>query len=256
MLTEEEKKRVAREIIVEYQQSRLDSYGKMRLNQLLGKDTLLFAARGISTAHGFVNEAFLAAESSSEETVMGNSRQALAIRLGQALDGGDLIIVRDGIRYVCEMKSQTNTTNAGGLAAVLQELRKGIQDQQRAMRVHRTVSSQEVRGAILVSRSSKSKDEELVYHANTEAKRTYPGIDGFSYRYISGVYMWRWVAGVDDPIELFDSIGGLDPEGKLEEARKNALARIHRDLDKQLERRGLPDSIDSIYALVCERRRV
>ena len=71
MITHAQKEGIAHQSVAKYQTKRLKSYRKMHLSQLLGKDVLLFAARGVTTAYAFVDEAFKAAESSSEETVMG-----------------------------------------------------------------------------------------------------------------------------------------------------------------------------------------
>lgn len=163
------KEEITHQAITKYQTKRLKSYRKMHLSQLLGKDVLLFAVRGVTTASAFVDEAFKAAESSSEETVMGNTRQELAILLSNSADTGDMTVVRDGVKYYCEMKSQTNTTNFGSLAAVLQELKYDVDNDQ--SRAHRTVTNQGVGAALLISRSSRTVDEERVFHCDSVAKQ-------------------------------------------------------------------------------------
>lgn len=247
MITHAQKEEIARQTIADYQEKRVESYRKMRLENLLGKDVLLFAARGVDTATGFVKEAFKAAESSSEETVMGSSRQALAIRLSNSADSGDMTIVRDGVKYYCEMKSQTNTTNFGSLAAVLQELKFAVDHDQSS--AHRMVTKQGIGAAILISRSTKTLDEERVFHCDSTAKQPYSALEGFTYRYISGRAMWRWVADVDDPIELLQPLVRLDT-GRISEARARALERIENELRQQLTTNNLPDTIDSVYKLV------
>lgn len=250
MITHAQKEEIARRTIAEYQAKRLEAYRKMRLDDLLGKDVLMFAARGVTTASNFVVEAFKAAESSSEETVMGSTRQALAILLSNSADSGDLTVVRDGVKYYCEMKSQTNTTNFGSLAAVLQELKYDVDNDQ--SRAHRTVTNQGVGAALLISRSSKTVDEERVFHCDSVAKQPYSMLEGFTYRYISGRAMWQWVADVDDPIELVQPLTRLDDGGRVASARSDALSRIHHELNKRLLARHLPDAIDSVYELVKE----
>lgn len=247
MITHAQKEEIAHQAIARYQAKRLEAYRKMRLDQLLGKDVLLFAARGVATASAFVDEAFRAAESSSEETVMGGTRQELAILLSNSADTGDMTVVRDGVKYYCEMKSQTNTTNFGSLAAVLQELKYDVDNDQ--SRAHRTVTNQGVGAAILISRSAKTIDEERVFHCDSVAKQPYSMLEGFTYRYISGRAMWRWVADVDDPIELVQPLTRLD-DGRVAQARADTLARIHHELDGRLFAHHLPDSIDSVYELV------
>ena len=247
MITHAQKEGIAHQAIAKYQTKRLESYRKMHLSQLLGKEVLLFAARGVTTASAFVDEAFKAAESSSEETVMGSTRQELAILLSNSADTGDMTVVRDGVKYYCEMKSQTNTTNFGSLAAVLQELKYDVDNDQ--SRAHRTVTNQGVGAALLISRSSRTVDEERVFHCDSVAKQPYSMLEGFTYRYISGRAMWQWVADVDDPIELVQPLTRLD-DGRVAQSRADALARIHHELDGELTRRHLPDDIDSVYELV------
>ncbi|RYP97056.1 Type II restriction endonuclease [Bifidobacterium pseudolongum subsp. globosum] len=247
MITHAQKEEIARQTIARYQAKRLESYQKMHLPQLLGKDVLLFAARGVTTASAFVDEAFRAAESSSEETVMGSTRQELAILLSNSADTGDMTVVRDGVKYYCEMKSQTNTTNFGSLAAVLQELKYDV-DNDRS-RAHRTVTNQRVGAALLISRSSKTVDEERVFHCDSIAKQPYSMLEGFTYRFISGRAMWQWVADVDDPIELVQPLTNLD-DGRVSAARSETLFRLHDEMNRELIARHLSDSIDSVYELV------
>lgn len=247
MITHTRKVEIARQTIARYQAKRLEAYRKMRLDDLLGKDVLLFASRGVTTATMFVDEAFKAAESSSEETVMGSTRQELAILLSDGADTGDMTVVRDGVKYHCEMKSQTNTTNFGSLAAVLQELKYDVEND--TSRAHRTVTNQGIGAALLISRSKTTVDEERVFHCDSVAKQPYSMLEGFTYRYISGRAMWQWVADVDDPIELVQPLTRLD-DGRVADARADALARLHHELDARLLAKHLPDTIDSVYELV------
>ena len=247
IVTKDEKKQIARDTISKYQAKRLEAYRKMKLNQLLGKDVLLFAARGVTTASSFVDEAFKAAESSSEETIMGNTRQELAILLSNSADTGDMTVVRGGVKYYCEIKSQTNTTNFGSLAAVLQELKFDVDNDQSS--AHRTVTNQRIGAALLISRSTKTIDESRVFHCDSVAKQPYSMLEGFHYRYISGRAMWQWVADVDDPIELVQPLVKLDG-GQVAKARSDALSRVHQELQEKLKDLKLNDDIDSIYELV------
>lgn len=71
---------IAYDMLREFSAKRAAYYrdsSKINLRKLLGKDVIMFAARGVATAEEFVLEAFRACESSSEETVMGNLWQAL-----------------------------------------------------------------------------------------------------------------------------------------------------------------------------------
>src|SRR5699024_3802789 len=105
--------------------NRLNWYRKeMSLKRLLSKDIAMFAARGVESADEYLDTAFNAVESSSEETVMGNHWQKILSAISaDTLDTGDLTTVRDGILWVCEVKSQTNTTNAASFPQELRGLR-------------------------------------------------------------------------------------------------------------------------------------
>ena len=194
-----------------------------------------------------MDEAFKAAESSSEETIMGNTRQELAILLSNSADTGDMTVVREGVKYYCEIKSQTNTTNFGSLAAVLQELKYDVDHDPSS--AHRTVTNQRIGAALLISRSTRTIDEFRVFHCDSVAKKPYSMLEGFHYRYISGRAMWRWVADVDDPIELVQPLANLDG-GQVAKVRADALKRMHQELQKRLNDLELNDDIDSIYELV------
>lgn len=142
----------------------------------------MFAARGVATAEEFVLEAFRACESSSEETVMGNLWQALIAAISSdTLDTGDMMTVRDGALYVCELKSQVNTTNSASFPQELRELKDKCETQRRFKRA----SNQQVLPAFCVLRHNKAIDEIRTYQPD-ERDQANRDIAGFQYRYLTG----------------------------------------------------------------------
>ncbi len=137
----------------------------------------MFAARGVATAEEFVLEAFRACESSSEETVMGNLWQALIAAISSdTLDTGDMMTVRDGALYVCELKSQVNTTNSASFPQELRELKDKCETQRRFKRA----SNQQVLPAFCVLRHNKAIDEIRTYQPD-ERDQANRDIAGFQY---------------------------------------------------------------------------
>lgn len=217
---------------------------KINLKKLLSKDVVMFAARGIDNAHDFVEEAFRACESSSEETVMGNTWQSIITAISSdTLDTGDMMTVRDGALYVCELKSQSNTTNS---ASFPQELRE-LKDKCEAQRRFRRASKQEVKPAFCVLRNNKSIDEERTYHPD-DRDQANRDIDGFQYRYLAGSAFWRWLTG-------FDSVEGLVDDtsriviGDVKQAREECRARLQKEMSDALAEHNLGTSMDDVLEL-------
>ena len=217
---------------------------KINLKKLLSKDVIMFAARGIDNAHDFVEEAFRACESSSEETVMGNTWQSIITAISSdTLDTGDMMTVRNGALYVCELKSQSNTTNS---ASFPQELRE-LKDKCEAQRRFRRASNQEVKPAFCILRNNKSIDEERTYHPD-ERDQANRDIDGFQYRYLAGSAFWRWLTG-------FDSVEGLVDDtsriviGDVKQAREECRARLQKEMSDALAEHNLGTSMDDVLEL-------
>ena len=169
---------IAYDMLREFSAKRAAYYrdsSKINLKKLLGKDVIMFAARGVATAEEFVLEAFRACESSSEETVMGNLWQALIAAISSdTLDTGDMMTVRDGALYVCELKSQVNTTNSASFPQELRELKDKCETQRRFKRA----SNQQVLPAFCVLRHNKAIDEIRTYQPDERDQANRPPAEG------------------------------------------------------------------------------
>ena len=217
---------------------------KINLKKLLSKDVVMFAARGISTAEEYVIEAFRACESSSEETVMGNTWQAIITAISSdTLDTGDMMTSRDGALYVCELKSQTNTTNSASFPQELRELKEKCEAQRR----FRRASNQEIRPAFCVLRNSRSIDEIRTYHADIRDQAN-QDIDGFQYRYLAGSAFWLWLTGFESVEGLIDDVNRIHV-GDVAIARSECLARLQEEMREALSERGLGSTMNDVLML-------
>lgn len=214
------------------------------IRKLLSKDVVMFAARGVATSEEFVEEAFRAYESSSEEGVMGSMWQAIVAAIASdTLDTGDMMTVRDGALYVCELKSQANTTNSASFPQELRELKDKCEAQSR----FRRASNQKILPAFCVLRSTKSVDELRTYTegARDQANRD---IDGFQYRYLEGRAFWLWLTGFEGVEGIIDNLELIDT-GDVVEARHECINRLQADMRRALEENGLGDSINDVLSL-------
>ncbi|AZL08018.1 MULTISPECIES: PmeII family type II restriction endonuclease [Brevibacterium] len=235
---------IALEVIKSYQVQRIEWYDKLKVKDLLNKDVTIFAARGCETAADYILEAFHAKESSSEETVMGTSWQNILAKISDdTIDTGDLTTVRDGVVWVLELKSQTNTTNS---ASFVQELR-GLRTRKEEIESRRRASGQPVKVAMCIARDKKSRDEIRVY-SPSDIQRENRDIAGFEYRYITGTKFWQWLAGYDSEIGLLMPISEIDGTA-VRMARDRCHVRLVNELFKMLEERGLGQSIDDLVLL-------
>lgn len=217
---------------------------KLNLKKLLAKDVVMFAARGVLTAEEFVTEAFRACESSSEETVIGSTWQAIVSAISSdTLDTGDMMTVRDGALYVCELKSQVNTTNSSSFPQELRELK----DKCEAQRRFRRASNQDVKPAFCVLRNKQAIDEVRVYQPN-ERDLANQDIAGFQYRYLAGAAFWKWLTGFDSVEGLVDDVSRINV-GDVRLARQECLDRLQEEMRCALEANGLDDSMNSVIAL-------
>lgn len=214
------------------------------IKKLLSKDVVMFAARGVTTAAEFVDEAFRAYESSSEEGVMGSMWQAIIAAIASdTLDTGDMMTVRDGALYVCELKSQSNTTNSASFPQELRELKDKCEAQSR----FRRASSQKVLPAFCVLRSAKSVDEVRTFSADVrdQANRD---IDGFKYRYLEGKAFWLWLTGFEGVEGIIEDLELINT-GEVVEARGECIERLHKEMSQALKSNGFGNSINDVLAL-------
>lgn len=238
---------VAYGLLGEFAQKRIAWYGdvsKVNLRKLLAKDVIMFAARGVASADEFVAEAFRACESSSEETVIGNTWQAVIAAISSdTLDTGDMMTVRDGALWVCELKSQANTVNSSSFPQELRELKDKCAAQER----FRRASGQPVRPAFCVLRNPRPVDEVRVYRADP---RDLPNrdIDGFEYRYLAGDAFWLWLTGFDSVEGLVADVDLIANEGVVE-ARAACLARLRAEMREALAAHGLGETMNDVLKL-------
>lgn len=240
---------IAYKLLSEYSKKRVQYYRgegstKPSISMLLSKDIVLFAARGVRSADEFVEEAFHACESSSEETVMGSTWQAIVSAISSdTIDSGDLTTIREGDLYVCELKSQTNTVNSSSFPQELRELKDKVAAQERFKRA----SGQKVLPAFCVLRGRPSLDEWRTYRPN-ERDFANKDLDGFWYRYLVGAGFWRWLTGFDSVEGLVDDLGRIETDGVIE-ARMNCLGRLKDEMKRELKEHELPCTIDGVFQL-------
>ncbi|MGV8084148.1 MAG: PmeII family type II restriction endonuclease [Coriobacteriia bacterium] len=220
-----------------------DDPRRSSLDHLLKKDVLMFAARGVLTADEFIDDCFRAFESSSEEGVMGTRWQAIVAALSEdTLDTGDLTTVRDNALWVCEVKAQYNTTNSSSDVQELRDLKTRVADTKRPRRA----TPMPVKAAFCVLRGP-DVDQARTYtpkrHGENEDLR------GFEYRYISGRSLWRWLTGVETPLDLVGDLDDLEVDA-VREARTRCVTRIRLDMHTRLEMRGLGTSIADVLKLI------
>lgn len=211
----------------------------------------MFAARGISNVDDYLESAFAAVESSSVETVMGSSWQAMLSAISEnTLDTGDLTTVRENALWVCEIKAQHNTTNSSSFPQELRGLRTRM-DEYRGL--HRA-SGQPVKAAYCIVRDprkgGKGYDEVREYRSG-ELARENRDLDGFKYRYISGKQFWKWLTGFESEVALLMPLSEIQDElgNQVQRARKHAKSQIREILYRELEKKNLGTTIDDVVLL-------
>lgn len=228
--------------IEEYREGRLLYYSDRAslLDDLLKKDPFIPALRGVQTAHEWLEEAFHAHESSSEETVMGNTWQKILGDLtSNAVGGGDFLFEKDDVLWILEIKTQPNTINAGGLIQILRSLKEKVRSHSRDS----VPGRRGVRPGIGILRGTPT-DTERYYEAKGAVDRD---IDGFQYRYMVGSSFLSWLTGLDNPASLIE----VAPGDTLSSAREACRNRLHNQLDSLLTERGLSNDVGSVIRL-CE----
>ena len=231
--------------IDEYRNNRLKYYTtrKSLLRDLLKKDPMIPALRGALTAHRWLDEAFSAHESSSEETVMGNVWQQILTDLStHSVGAGDFLFEKEDILWVLEMKTQVNTLNGPGRAQTLKTLKERIRE-------HSSIRTPRLRGVMPMIGVLRGDPKDQIRTHRTRAPEN-RDIDGFQYRYMVGAPFRSWLTGVANPAELIDMHSGQI----LETARRDCLARLHQELNALLQERNLPDDIKSVLTLASESR--
>lgn len=243
----DEQRKAVYDALSRFAKKRCEWYGDKRainLKGLMEKDIVMFASRGVRTADEFVVEAFHAKESTSEETIMGTLRQEICAAVSaDTLDTGDMTTLRDGDLYMCELKSQANTTNSSSFPQELRELR----DKCEAMSRFRRASSQKILPAFCVMRNRKSIDEWRVY-VPSERDQANKDLDGFRYRYLAGAGFWNWLIGMDSVDDLIEDFGRVDLGG-VREAREECIARLESEMAEALRLEGLGHTMNDVLEL-------
>ena len=216
----------------------------INLKSLMEKDIVMFAARGVETADDFVVEAFHAKESTSEETVIGSLRQKICSAVSaDTLDTGDMTTLRDGDLYICELKSQANTTNSSSFPQELRELK----DKCEAMSRFRRASNQRILPAFCVMRNKKAIDEWRTFTPSARDKAN-TDLSGFRYRYLAGAGFWNWLIGMDSVDDLIADFAHVDL-GDVREAREECISRLKREMSEALKEEGLGHSMNDVLEL-------
>lgn len=244
----------ALELIKEYQNRRLDWYrGNLKpkdrnpsLKKLLAKDIAMFAARGITTAEEYVEAAFHAIESSSEETIMGNTWQDILTAISDnTVESGDFTTDREGIRWICELKSQTNTTNSSSFPQELRTLKALVDESYKRQKDSR----KQVKAAICISRDDKPKDEMKTY-TSSDSHHENRDLNGFEYRYITGEKFWRWLTGYSSAVGLLMPLShNITGGDEVAEARTQCIQSLKCELLELLTKHNLSNSIDDLVKL-------
>lgn len=237
-------------ILKEYQERRIWWYDNLKLPDVLRKDIAMFAARGITTADQFLEESFRAVESSSEETMMGTHWQRILATISkETFDTGDLTTERDGALWVCEVKSQRNTTNSSSFPQELRSLRTRQEEISR----RRRSKNQPVKAAYCVLRDDRKRgkgvDENRVFPTDDVLKEN-ADLSGFEYRYITGKQFWGWLTGFESEVALLMPLEDLQHDGHwVAVARERSKDRLKQELHLKLAEFGLDNTIDDVVRL-------
>ena len=225
-----------------YVARRLAFYNNPRkvLNALLKKDALLYALRGIRNSDEFVEHAFPAYESSSEETVWGNAwQEAVAKVAPNTVGGGDLRTERDGILWIIQLKM--GAQNAGAEAQDIRVLQSKTRNEEREHHPGR----KGVKAMYAIVRGS-PRDKWKHYRARSAANAD---IDGFQYQLMVGIPFLEWISAEFDQSGLIRALGHLTEE--VPPARSECIVQLKEMLRKRLSAAGLGDDLESVLSLAA-----
>lgn len=225
----------------DYCRRREDYYSDAKLlPKLLKKDVIMVALRGVTSAHEWLDEAFAAHEASSEETSMGNAWQEIVTNLSpSAVGAGDVLVERESILWVVEIKSQTNTLNSASRAQTLKALKAKAMEHLKV----KAPGRRGVRSMVGILRGPAS-DKQKTFVARQAVDRD---IDGFEYREMVGAPFLVWLTGFSSLHDLVDPTAPRST--KLAGTRSACIARLHRELEERLHARGLDDTVGSVLEL-------
>jgi hypothetical protein len=208
------------------------------LRTLLDKDALLYAFRGVATADEFVEQAFAAHESSSEETMWGHAWQAaIASVAPNTVGGGDLRTERDGTLWIIQLKTGTEQNSA----AEAQDLRL-LKTKVRQETDHHP-GRKNVKAMYAIIRG-KARAEWRHYKATNPANAD---IDGFQYEYRVGADFLTWASAAITPAAMIEPFSV--EIARVKTARQRCVEDAQRLLRQRLQDQGLPHDITGVLRL-------
>lgn len=229
----------------EYAAGRILSYESLQLGELLRKDILMMAVRGVTSADDIVEETFAAFTSSSEETAMGNTRQWIITELSErSIDLSDLVRQDADALWIIETKSQENTLTGTYRWEAIRRLRDRI-DQYR--RRHRPARQRRIKGVLGVFRGP-DRNEDIV--VDLPHDHDFYHLNGFVYRYMVGRPFWMWLTGRPGINSLVESIDELGES--VRQARMSALARLKGEMEDWLAPLSPDRDVRTILRLIDE----
>lgn len=235
---------VVQNAITEYISKRHEFYRTRRLEHLLGKDVVMFALRGVETAAEFVDAAFAAHESSSEEGPMATAWTTILKGLATmpVVEGGDLLAEDADTLWIIQIKNSTTTFTNPARVQTLRELQERVAH-------HKTFAMTKrkpVKAMIGVIRGPDYDNPNERY----EGKRTRTenaDIKGFTYRYIVGRPFWRFLTGRSGVLDLMPD---WENDGRrLAAARTECVGRLKLAMRDELIRTGYKSDIRGVIAL-------
>jgi len=223
-----------------YGRRRLAYYNdrKTLLPKLLQKDVLMYAARGVRDSDGFIDAAFSAHESSSEETMWGHAWQEAISKIStNTVGGGDLRTERDGTLWIIQVKTGVEQNSA----AEAQDLRL-LKTKLRNERDHHP-GRHGVKAMLGIVRGA-ARSEWRQYRATSEANKD---IDDFQYQYLVGSAFLSWISTEFDANTLMGHLTSVAND--IEDARRGCLESLKLQLRADLAEAGLGLDIGSVLAL-------
>lgn len=211
------------------------------LGNLLKKDVLLLAMRGLSTSDEFVEHAFTAFESSSEETMWGNAwQQAIARAAPGTVGGGDLRTERGDTLWIIQLK--LGKQNSGAHAQDVRVLQSKVRQE-----TDHHPGRRNVKAMYAIIRGQPRK-EWRHYKDNSPANKD---IQGFQYQYMEGTAFLEWISADFAPALLVERLRVQSEQ--IRAAREGALEAVKERLRAELASAGYAADILGVMSLADDR---